>query len=72
MKNIINWFKYHWQQRIFKSCTLIALLDIYLLIFHFKAYTNFLNQLADPLAHNQIVVGVIAGAVAAFFAWIKK
>lgn len=72
MKNLIDWFRYHWQQRIFKACTIFALIDFYLLIFHYAVYTKFLSELAKPLAHNPTVIAAIAGIIGGILVWIKK
>jgi hypothetical protein len=72
MKKIIDLFKYYWQQRIFKACTMFALIDFYLLIFHYAVYTKFLSQLAEPLAQNPTVIASIAGIIGGVLMWIKK
>ncbi len=68
MNKILEWFKFHWQKRIFKISTGIGLALLYLEIFHHSA----LNQLIDNVIDNPNFITALVGAITAFLIGTKK
>jgi hypothetical protein len=80
MPQLINWLKMHCKSRIFRACTIIALLVLYLIIFHNDIYQQFMKfifltafeQLVTNIINDKTFVTSVGVAFCAFLAWIKK
>jgi hypothetical protein len=68
MNKILDWFKFHWQQRIFKVSTFGALIIIYLDIFHHNALTTLIDNVID----NPKFIDALVGTLIAYLIGTKK
>lgn len=60
MQKIIDWFKFHWQQRIFKICTVIAVVVGFMEIFHKPELDIIITSPGFITAICAILVGIKA------------
>lgn len=68
MNKILEWFKFHWQERIFKISTACAAILLYLEIFHHTA----LNALIDNIIDNPNFITALVGVITAYLVGTKK
>jgi hypothetical protein len=68
MNKILDWFKQHWQQRVFKVSTGCGVVLLYLEVFHYNA----LNTLIDNVIDNPSFITALVGTLTAYLFGTKK
>lgn len=67
-KKFLGWCQKHWNERIFKMSTVLAI--VFCLFHHF--YSDLLYQLFKNIINNQSFIDELSGAVIAVLVGFKK
>lgn len=57
MKKFLDWLKSYWAHPCFRGFIYLFILDMYMIIFHYHVYQEFLNNIAN---NSGLVVGIVA------------